>query len=780
MRQAEALARASRTATARLFAKYALILLVPVLALGIGLVLSLSSEARSRGLSQGRDEAKLVAETAIEPLLDGRPISAGLSSSERRALDHFVARAVHSHPPSVLRLRIRDLAGYVVYSDDHSGLRHEKPEDEVLDAARGEMVADLTRLNADSNDTGPRGPAAVEVYQPLIAGSPGRRVGVLEMYLPYAPISADVAASLDRLYLDLGIGLGLLYIALYAITLSVSRGLRRQLALNSQQAEQLRSSEERYRVLFERNPQPILTYERATRRIVAVSNAAVASYGFSREEFLAMTIEDLISDEDAPTVWAEMDAFLSKHRPGPLIALPLRHRRKDGSVIDVEVTSDDVVLGERDCRVVLCLDVTERNRVAAEVAAARDSAVEASNMKSAFLATMSHEIRTPMNGVIGMNELLLDTELTDEQRRYAEQVSRSGEQMLALINDILDISRIEAGRIELVPSRFDVRDMVEQACAASRVLARMKGIEFVTEIAASVPDELYGDGGRVRQVLLNLVANAVKFTEHGRVTVEVGATRPTESTAALRCEVRDTGIGIDSSIIDRMFEPFIQADSSTTRDYGGTGLGLAIARELAGLMAGTVGAESAPGEGSRFWFEVELPLSEEVEAAEPERPARRSAPLDPSAPPIVLVAEDSMVNQVVAARLLERCGVRARVVADGREALAALAESEFDAVLMDCQMPVLDGYGATAEFRRREGEGRRTPVIAMTANAMKGDRERCLAAGMDDYITKPMRSQELAAILDRWLPLAEAAPALDAPPAVLSGPLVGPRSGSAG
>ncbi|MGH2849367.1 MAG: ATP-binding protein, partial [Solirubrobacteraceae bacterium] len=330
--------------------------------------------------------------------------------------------------------------------------------------------------------------------------------------------------------------------------------------------------------------------------------------------------------------------------------------------------------------------------------------------------------------------------------------------------------------------RFCVRDVIEQSCAASRVQARVKGIDFAVEIAPSVPAELVGDGGRVRQILLNLVANAVKFTNDGRVAVDVSATSTSASTAALRCEVRDTGIGIDPAIIDRMFEPFMQADSSTTRDYGGTGLGLAIARELSALMDGAIGAESAPGEGSTFWFEVELPLSGTDAVAAQEPQTREAAPIDAGNRRRVLVAEDSMINQVVAVRLLERYGVRARVVADGREALAALAEEDFDAVLMDCQMPVLDGYGATVELRRREGDGRHTPVIAMTANAMKGDRDRCIAAGMDDYVTKPMRSHDVAAILERWLPVGvEDRPAqFEVPASARTGPLVGPRSGSAG
>jgi CheY-like chemotaxis protein/nitrogen-specific signal transduction histidine kinase len=440
---------------------------------------------------------------------------------------------------------------------------------------------------------------------------------------------------------------------------------------------------------------------------------------------------------------------------------------------------------ERRARLESLLELNDAYRIA------RDEAVEASKMKSAFLANVSHEIRSPMNGVIGMNELLLETPLDDEQRSYAEQVSRSSEHMLAIINDILDISTIETGRLELDRVEFDLRDAVEQACAPAMLEAHGKGIELAIEIANRTPGRVDGDGSRLRQVLMNLVSNAVKFTAAGsvRVTVLPAAAGERE---AIRFDVVDTGIGIDPELLEQMFEPFTQADVSTTRLYGGNGLGLAIAKELVELMGGTIGAESERGTGSHFWFELSLPAARGTEGATthgssseldddrpPQQPAtgaqsadqhRRDArpaaaahepdgaPLrlqdrrDAPASPLVLVVEDSPVNSLVAVRVLERAGFRTCAVADARSALDELAAAHYDAVLMDCQMPDMDGYAATLELRRRErASGAHTPVIAMTAHAMTGDRERCLDAGMDDYITKPVRSQELVGMLRRWI-----------------------------
>ena len=724
-----------------------MISLIPVLALGVALAISIRNEARTRGLRQGTAEAALVLRTAVEPLLNAtRPLSDGIDPAERAALTRLIR---HAKPHDILRMRVRDLAGQVVYSDDGTGFRHVRPEDSVIKALDGGTVAGLTHLNADNNDGATSGQAAVEVYQPLTEGKSAPIVGVLELYLPYTPIAADISAGLHGLYVDLAIGLALLYLALFAVTASNSRGLRRQLAVNARQAARLRDDEQRYRLLFERNPQPMLAYDRASLQLVAVSSAAARAYGYTVEEFLQMTLYDLIPEADRDVIRAYLEDELAGPHPGPVFSHAWRHLRKDGTIFEVEVTSDDVILGDRECRIALCLDVTERNRAAAEIAAARDQAVEASRMKSAFLANMSHEIRTPMNGVIGMNELLMGTALNAEQRAYAEQVARSGEQMLTLINDILDVSRIEAGRVELDPDDIDLRATVHQACTIAGLQARAKGLHFDVAIAPEVPGAVRADGGRLRQVLLNLASNAVKFTSSGAVHVRVLAREEDR----VRFEVIDTGIGVDPQIIDRMFEPFMQADSSTTRLYGGTGLGLSISRQLVELMGGTIGATSEPDAGSTFWFEVPLErvASDAAKSQEPYRYMSTQAPAGDA--PLVLVAEDSPVNRSVAVSMLERCGVRAEVAANGREALEALWDRHYDAVFIDCQMPELDGYDATAELRRRElSLGTHTPVIAMTAHAMAGDRERCLQAGMDDYVVKPIHSDELVAKLERWIP----------------------------
>jgi PAS domain S-box-containing protein len=516
--------------------------------------------------------------------------------------------------------------------------------------------------------------------------------------------------------------------------------------------EQLHSSEERYRLLFEQNPQPMIAFNRRTLEIVAVSNAMVKSFGYSREEFLSMSILDLALAEDVDALRRFFAHDPRGSRPAPDgsgAGYPRRRQTKNGTVIDVEITSDNVELDGQDCRIAMYADVTERNRVAAELAIARDRAVEASNTKSAFLANMSHELRTPMNGVIGMNELLLDSGLGDEQRSYAEQVARSGEQMLAIINDILDISKLEAGHLDLDVTDFDLRETVEAACAGPRTQALVKGLHFEIRFSRTALQTVRGDGRRLQQLVLNLTSNAVKFTPSGSVSVRVGSRR-TGDGALIRIAVTDSGIGIDGAHLQQLFEPFTQADVSTTRLYGGTGLGLAIVRELAELMGGSVTADSVPGKGTTFLLKVRLGLPASDAAAAAPREAVEAPSW--SSPPLVLVAEDSAVNQIVAARAIERLGCRVDVVADGEAALAALASREYDAVLMDCQMPRMDGYAATEALRLREGDARHTPVIAMTAHAMAGDRDRCIAAGMDDYVAKPMRRLELAAALRQWIP----------------------------
>jgi PAS domain S-box-containing protein len=517
--------------------------------------------------------------------------------------------------------------------------------------------------------------------------------------------------------------------------------------------EELASSERMHRAMFEHNPQPMWLYDRESFQVVAVNEAAQVVYGYSREEFLTLSVLDLLPPEDGHAFVSEM-TVPEGEQSGLRISMPRRHRYKDGTIVDVEVTANDVLLDGRACRIALSQDVTERNRAAAELAAARDAAVEASNTKSAFLANISHEVRTPMNGVLGMTQLLLDSELDADQRSLAEHLASSGELMVALINDILDISKIEAGQLQLELNDFSLRESIAKACAVAQPQAMAKGLDLVQELDAALPALSRGDGRRLYQILLNLIVNAVKFTSEGKIVVRAAVEAQHGAASAVRVEVVDTGIGIEPSLIGNMFEPFTQADASTTRKYGGTGLGLAISRELIGLMGGTIGATSEPGCGSTFWIELLLHEPATTAAGAPASvDGDGAAKPQWSTAPLVLVVEDSQVNQIVVVRTLERCGCRTDVANTGLEALEMLAKQRYDAVLMDCQMPEMDGYEATAALRARENGGPRTPVIAMTAHAMHGDRERCLDAGMDDYLSKPIRRDWLIDTLRRWLPV---------------------------
>jgi signal transduction histidine kinase/ActR/RegA family two-component response regulator len=405
-------------------------------------------------------------------------------------------------------------------------------------------------------------------------------------------------------------------------------------------------------------------------------------------------------------------------------------------------------------------DVTERKQAEAallereaELALARDQAVEASRLKSDFLANMSHEIRTPMNAVIGLTGLMLDSPLTAAQREYASAVRSAGEALMDIINDILDFSKIEAGKLRLEPTDFDLRAAIDEVADLLSSKAHEKGLELTTFVGPDVPAFVRGDAGRLRQILTNLVGNAIKFSDRGSVRVRVGATSHTAEVTSLRFDVTDTGIGISPAGQRQLFQAFEQVDSSASRRHGGTGLGLAICKQLVEMMGGEIGLDSTEGRGSTFWFAVDLPRA----AA----PPRRRVTSDPGVARSprgarLLVAEDNPVNQLVAVRMLERLGYRADVAANGLEAVDALMRVDYAAVLMDCQMPELDGYEATREIRRRQGSARRTPVIAMTAAATQGDRDRCFESDMDDYISKPVRAAELDGVLARWIP-AEAA-----------------------
>ncbi len=586
------------------------------------------------------------------------------------------------------------------------------------------------------------------------------------------------------------------------------------------------------------------------------------------------------------------EVFNAKARDGQPEERIWTYVRKDGSQLPVQLTvsyaydASGKVIG----RVGIAKDYTAIKRYNDQLRAAKERAEQADRAKSDFLATMSHEIRTPMNGVIGMTGLLLDTALDAEQRNLAETIRFSGESLLRLINDILDFSKIEAGQMSLEDLDFDLRGVVEDTAEMMAVQAHAKGIELVSGVAPELPAKLRGDPGRVRQVLTNLMGNAIKFTNEGEVSVRVTVEAETEASVQVRFEIKDTGPGIPLETQARLFQPFVQADSSTARKFGGTGLGLAICKRLAESMHGDIGVESTPGHGSTFWVTMKFtrPPGREAEAQvapefidtrvllvvdnitrrgflhqkvnswrmivqsadsgeaglamlrreatagtpyrlaivdlqRPEmdglafaqklkddptlattrlillapfgspvprdrlkelrvaaccvKPVRQSILFDclsevlthpdsdspsglpeplikaeepePSRQERVLLAEDNPVNQQVALGNLRRLGYQPDVAANGFEALEATARKSYDIILMDCQMPELDGYQVTREIRQREGTGRHAYIIAMTANAMVGDREKCLAAGMDDYVSKPLNRAELRAAMLR-------------------------------
>jgi len=384
---------------------------------------------------------------------------------------------------------------------------------------------------------------------------------------------------------------------------------------------------------------------------------------------------------------------------------------------------------------------------AAELARAKEAAEESSQLKSEFLANMSHEIRTPMNGVLGMAELLFTTPLAPEQREYVDVIHGSASALLAIINDILDLSRIEAGRLELHPEPTDLHEIVWAVIHLLSPRASEKGIALRHTSAPNTPSHFLCDAGRVRQILLNLVGNAVKFTEQGSVAINVELIEESDA-SMLEFRVKDTGIGIPDQLHKRLFRPFVQGDGSTTRKYGGNGLGLSISAQLVSLMAGTIGMTSQPGEGSTFWFRIPY-----VECAAPETPAKGTLPVQEPAPvasgkALILVVDDHPMNLKLMQGFIQKLGCACVLARNGREAIDILASQSVTAVFMDCQMPVMDGFEATTEIRRMEGAARHTPIIAMTANALAGDREKCLAAGMDDYMSKPVKLAHLRTLIE--------------------------------
>ena len=516
--------------------------------------------------------------------------------------------------------------------------------------------------------------------------------------------------------------------------------------------EALRRSEIRFRCLVESDLIGVFVGNREG-EVTEANNEALSMLGYDRTDLEAHRLrwDRFTPPDQMPVVdrWSREIAAGRGTSPAEI-----EYLRKDGSRVRVLVGLASLRNPEGEA-IGIALDLTARKRIEEDMRRARISAEVANQAKSQFLANMSHEIRTPMNGITGALDLVLGTALSSEQREYAGLAKLSADSLLGILNDILDLGKIEAGRLEMNPVEFSLRRCLEGVIRVFSVRAREKNLELTCEIGDDVPDELLGDDMRLRQVVGNLVGNALKFTERGGVRMVVARTSLPEEPLQLQFTIRDTGPGIPAGKQKLIFEPFRQADSTTTRRFGGTGLGLTICARLVEMMEGRIWVESTPPEGSTFHFTARFGMAEAVRP-EMQIAIAANAPEVPSPPQPalkILLAEDNPVNQLVAMRLLERLGHRVKTARTGLEALQALKTDTPDVVLMDVQMPAMDGMDTTAAIRESEkGTGRHLPIIAMTASAMQGDREKCLAAGMDGYIPKPIRIEALSSCL-KSLPL---------------------------
>ena len=515
-----------------------------------------------------------------------------------------------------------------------------------------------------------------------------------------------------------------------------------------------------FRALVESSAEPITVVSASSGRFVTINSAFARKVGFGSMEIVGKNPFEIGFLEDRRVY----DDFLRD--PAAQSGIEIEFRTSKGEIRCGQASSMSIEVGGQRCLIIIWRDVTERKQFESDMARARDLALESAQLRSDFLSNISHELRTPLNGIVAMSELLVATTLNSEQREYADTIETSSSLLLKLVTDILDFSTASSGKLRFEEIGFGVCHVVHTAISLYHGLAADKGLELVLFIDPTIPNDLIGDPHRLGQVLNNLLNNAIRFTHSGGVTVRVVPENIAEHSAVLRFEVQDTGIGISGADQERVFQPFVQADGSTTRKYGGTGLGLAICTRLVNMMGGRLGLRSSERCGSVFYFTARFALprtdsdQRDKEPAEEMPQLRQVAPPSTAADPptqldrarvCILIVEDNVTNQLVLRRQLEKLGYANSTVANnGQEALTILSKTPYDIVMMDCQMPVMDGFEATDRIRTSQNGQRSTFIIALTAHALTEDRDKCIAAGMDDYITKPVGLENLSATLERW------------------------------
>ena len=519
----------------------------------------------------------------------------------------------------------------------------------------------------------------------------------------------------------------------------------------------LRESEDRFRSMADSCPS-ILWVSDTRGNLEFINKECRQFFGITSSEMKAREWQSVIHPDDAPEYIAAFERAMKEHAP---FRADARAHRGDGALRLIGSNAQPRMspTGEYMGHIGLTADITERKRYEEELIRARRDAEVANLAKSRFLANMSHEIRTPMNGVIGMNQLLLETDLTAEQRGYVQVAQTSGRTLLTLIDDILDLSKIEAGKVTLEKRSMDLRETVADVLLLIQPQSNAKGLQVSSFLSPDLPPLLKGDAHRLRQILTNLMGNAVKFTERGEISLNVELVRKGKGELTVRFAITDTGIGMRPDQVDSLFSPFVQADTSTTRKYGGTGLGLAISKQLVELMGGKIGVNSREGHGSTLWFTAifedttlgEITSAGEQAAASIKKP-RLASPIKHEER--ILVAEDNRTNQLVVLAQLKMLGYEADVVTNGAEAVEAVERGSYGLVLMDCEMPVMDGYEATR--RIRTSLQAKIPIVSLTAGVTSSARERCLRVGMNGYLAKPLELPLLAQMLDKWIPVGRA------------------------